>query len=46
MMRLLIRLRLFLHVLAEGCRIVDFANLKCGGCKYESICNLGHYDPD
>jgi hypothetical protein len=24
---------------------VDFANLKCEGCKHEPICNLGHYDP-
>lgn len=44
-MKLFTRLRLFLHVLANGCRIVDFANLKCEGCKYEPICNLGRYDP-
>jgi hypothetical protein len=44
-MNFLARLRLFLHVLAHGCRIVDFVNLKCVGCKYEPICNLGRYDP-
>jgi hypothetical protein len=44
-MKLFTRLRLFLHVLANGCRIVDFANLKCEGCKYEPICKLGRYDP-
>jgi hypothetical protein len=44
-MKLFKRLRLFLHVLAHGCRIVDFSNLRCEACKYELICNLGHYDP-
>lgn len=39
------RLRLFFYVLAHGCRMRDFVNLKCEGCKYEPICNLGHYDP-
>ena len=42
-MKLFTRLRLFLHVLAHGCRIVDFADLKCEGCKHEPICNLGYY---
>ena len=44
-MRLFTRLRLFLHVLVHGCRVVDFAKLECEGCKHEAICNLGHYDP-
>lgn len=44
-MKLLTRLRLFLHVLAHGCRITDFVNLHCEGCKHETICNLGRYDP-
>jgi hypothetical protein len=44
-MKLFTRLRLFLHVLIQGCRVVDFAKLECEGCKYEAICNFGHYDP-
>src|SRR6266436_4551284 len=30
---------------AQGCRIVYLVNLKCEGCKYEPVCNLGQYGP-
>jgi hypothetical protein len=44
-MKLFARLRLFLYVLVNGCRIMDFSNLHCEGCEHERICNLGRYDP-
>jgi hypothetical protein len=44
-MKLFTRLRLFFHVLANGCRIVDVAKLDCESCEHEPICNQGYYDP-
>jgi hypothetical protein len=45
-MKLLNRLRLLAHVLANGCRIVDITKLECSGCKYEPNCHQGYYAPE
>jgi hypothetical protein len=37
------RLRLFIHVILHGCRIVSVESLECEKCRYESICKEGYF---
>jgi hypothetical protein len=41
------KLHLYVRVLMQGCRSLDFVSLKhkCAGCKYDPICFLGRYNP-
>lgn len=42
----LVRLRLFVHVLAHGCRIVSVEALQCKECEHRRLCNAGYFDPE
>jgi hypothetical protein len=42
---LFVRLRLLVHVLCNGCRIVAAEHLECRKCEYGSICQDGYFTP-